>query len=152
MSYDHERSSIETYFAAKWGLKTPLYFDGQGSEPVINSVRLTINSGARLQGSIGRQKNRIDHIGTLVVSIYTDGEKGSAGWRPLADQVIGYLHEVTLDVNGSPITATADAFLRFSPVGPNGRAQQHPYISASFKDMPFHITNVTAPFARYEYI
>ena len=152
MSYDTERQAIEAYFLAQWGNTTPLGLDGHPFTPVENSVQLTINSGARLQGSIGRVKNRIDHVGTLIVSIYTEGDKGSVAWRGYAETIIGFLHEATLDRSGAIITSSADAFVRFSPVGVSGGAQQHPYISASFKDMPFHRTNVTAPFVRYEFI
>lgn len=151
MSYDQERKAIETYIKANWSA-TPIGYDGHQFTPQADTIRLTINSGARLQGSIGRVKNRIDHIGTLVVSIYTDGGAGSAAWRGYAETMIGLLHGVTLDNAGVPITATADAFLRFSPVGPRGLDEQHPYISASFPDAPFQVTNITAPFARYEYI
>lgn len=147
MSYSQERKAIETYFQAQWGATTTIGLDGHKFTPVADSVRLTINSGARLQGSIGRTANRIDHIGTLVVSIYTDGKEGSEAWRGYAETIIGFLHEKTLDDAGAIITTTADAFLRFSPAG-----GQHPYISASFKDAPLHITNITAPFARYEYV
>lgn len=152
MSYQTERQAIEAYFSAQWGTWVPLGFDAHSFTPSADSVLITINSGARLQGSIGRQKNRIDHVGTLTASIYTQGGVGSAGWREHAEKIIGFLHEVTLDSSGAPITATADAFVRFSPVGPSGREQQHPYISATFMDAPFLIANVTAPFVRYEYI
>lgn len=145
MSYDAERKAIEAYVKANWS-DTPIGYDGHEFTPAFDTIRLTINSGARLQGSIGRVQNRIDHIGTLVVSIYTEGGKGSAAWRGYAEALINALHGVTLGSDGLPITATADAFLRFSP------GDQHPYVSASFPDAPFHITNVTAPFTRYEYI
>ena len=149
MSYSDERKAIEAYFKTQWGQKTPIGFDGQEFTPHADSVRLTINSGARLQGSIGRAANRIDHVGTLIVSIYTDGKKGSEAWRCYTDPIIAFLHEKKLDRKGKIITATADAFLRFSPPG---SADQHPYVSASFKDAPLHITNITAPFHRYEYV
>nr|WP_309504285.1 hypothetical protein [uncultured Roseovarius sp.] len=145
MSYDQERKAIESYFKSNWSA-TSIGYDGHPFTPEINTIRLTINSGARLQGSIGRMANRIDNVGTLVVSIYTEGGRGSSGWRGYAETLITLLHGKTLDTSGVPITATADAFLRFSP------NDQHPYISASFPDAPFLITNITAPFVRYEYI
>ncbi|APX88646.1 hypothetical protein BV394_01960 [Brevirhabdus pacifica] len=149
MSYANERKAIETYFIAQWAGATTVIPDGQTGEPTPDSVRLTINSGAVLQGSIGRTSNRHDHIGTLVVGIYTDGALGSAAWRAYADTIIGFLTEVTLNSSGAVISTTAEAFLRFSP--PEMGEGRHPYISASFKDAPFHVTNITAPFVRYSY-
>lgn len=149
MTLQKERQAIEAYFIGQWAAATPVIPDGQIGEPVADSVRLTIQSGARLQGTIGRSQNVIWNMGMLTATIYTSGDAGSAAWRGYAETIIGFLHGVTLDDAGTPITAVADAFLRFSPVGPNGREEQHPYLAASFKDAPFHITNVIAPFARY---
>lgn len=151
MTYQLERSSIEAYFIAQWASATPVYMDGHIGEPVENSVRLSINSGRVLQGSVGRVSNRIDHVGTVVVAIYTPGDEGSAAWRGYAETIQGIFHGKTIDDAGAVITAHADAFVRFSPVGPGGAEEQHPYISASFKDAPFHITNITVPFIRYGY-
>lgn len=147
--YQNERKAIETYFTTQWGDATPVGPDGQSFEPIADSVRLTINSGAVFQGSIGRMANRKDHVGTLVISIYTEGNLGSSAWRPYADTIIDFLTEKTLTDAGIIATTTAGAFLRFSPpqIAPN----EHPYISASFKSAPFHITNITAPFIRYSY-
>lgn len=147
MSYQLERKAIEAFFIAQWAGATPLGMDGQTFKPVNNSLRLTINSGAVLQGSIGRTANRKDHIGTLIATIYTDGDLGSSAWRGYAETIINFLTEATIDNAGAAITATEDAFVRFSP--PQMGEGRHPYISASFKDAPFHITNITAPFVRY---
>lgn len=149
MSYQTERAAIEAYFIAQWAAATPLGLDGHKFTPVNNSVRLTIQSGAVLQGSIGRTANRIDHVGMLTVTIYTEGGKGSAAWRGYAETIMGFLFETTIDNAGAVITATADAFVRFSP--PELSDNRHPYIAASFADAPFHVTNIIAPFVRYEY-
>ena len=149
MTFQLERSAIEAYFIAGWNEATPIIQDGHGGEPTNNSVRLTISSGRALQASIGRIANRIDHIGMITVTIYTAGGKGSAAWRGYAETVMGLFFEKTIDDAGALITATADAFVRFSP--PQLGNNAHPYIAASFADAPFYITNVIAPFARYSY-
>lgn len=154
MSYELERASIERYFAGQWAAQTPVIWDGQGGKPAtdsegvpLDSVRLTIQSGAVLQGSIGRDQNRMDHVGMVTVTIYTAGGAGSNAWRGYAETITDIFHGVTLDTAGIPITQTADAFVRFSP--PQLGDRRHPYIAASFADAPFHITNVIAPFIRY---
>jgi hypothetical protein len=149
MTYALERSAIETYFQAAWAGATPVGFDAQAFTPAVGSVLLTINSGAVMQGSIGRLLNRIDHIGTVVISIYTEGGKGSAAWRALAETAVNIFFEKTIDTAGVLITGASTAFVRFSP--PEVSPAQHPYISASFAAPPFHITNVTAPFVRYSF-
>lgn len=150
MTYQTERAAIEGYFSAQWGSTTPIGFDGHEFTPAANSVRLTIQSGAVLQGSIGRASNRLDHVGLLTVTVYTAGGQGSAAWRGYAETIINLFRDVTLDSAGAVITATADAFVRFSPPEISER-NRHPYIAASFADPPFHITNVSAPFVRYSF-
>ena len=118
---------------------------------MVNSARLTIQSGQRFQGSIGRTQNRIDNVGIVTVSIYTDGDLGSSGWRGHAQAAIDVFHGKTIGQDGQVITNTADAFVRFSPVSARGQNEQHPYVSASNKQTPFQITNVIAPFVRYEF-
>jgi hypothetical protein len=147
--YQNERKAIETYFNAQWAATTPIGFDGQTFTPEADSVQLTIQSGAVLQGSIGRTANRKDHMGNLTVSIYTDGDKGSSAWRGYAETIIGFLMDKTLDDAGAVIATTADAFLRFSP--PTQTGIMHPYVSASFKAAPFTQTNIIAPFKRYSF-
>lgn len=158
MSYQLERSAIEAYFIAQWAAQTPLGMDGQAfatidgnGNPLFDRVRLSINSGAQLQGSTGRTSNQIQCVGTLVATIYTEGGKGSAKWRGFAETIIGFLRNTTLSQSGAIITSSADAFVRFSPPSINGGEQQHPYISASFPNAPFHVTNITAPFVRYDF-
>jgi len=132
--------------AANWA--TPIGFDGQVFEPTVNSIRLTISNGATLQGSIGRIGNRIHHMGILVVSIYTDGAAGSAAWRGYVETLTNLLFDKQLTTTGATSTTINDIFVRFSPdlLG----AARHPYVSASYKQTPFHVTNLTAPFVRYE--
>lgn len=151
MTLEAERIAIETYFTAAWADRLPWGRDGQSFKPDINTARLTIQTGQRFQGSIGRTLNRIDNIGIVIVTIYTDAQEGSSEWRPYAQAALDIFHGKTIGQDGTIITATADAFIRFSPVNPNGREEQHPYISGSNKQAPFWITNITAPFARYEF-
>ena len=150
MTYQLERAAIETYFVAQWAGATPLGLDGHTFKPAANSVRLTIKSGAVLQGSIGRVSNRLDHIGLLTATIYTAGGVGSAAWRGYAETIIGFLREVTLANTGAVIASTSEAFVRFSP--PDiGETNRHPYIAADFAAPPFHVANVAAPFVRYSF-
>lgn len=156
MTYALERAAIETYFAAQWGAITPVGWDGQAFEPPLDgngdplpAVRLTITSGATRQGSIGRLANRIDHLGLLTITIFTAGGAGSAAWRSRAETIMGLFFGKTLDQTGALITATSQAFIRFSP--PELGDNRHPYVAADFADPPFHLTNVIAPFTRYAY-
>lgn len=161
--YQLERIAIEAFFRERWvefteGWAEQVYvaMDGQALDlqdangnPVFNRIRLTIKSGAVLQGSIGRQKNRIDHIGTLTATIYTEGGTGSATWRRYAEQLHDMMHGVSIETDGSLARSTEAVFLRFSP--PQLAPNEHPYIAADFDDPPYHITNVVAPFVRYSY-
>ena len=147
MTLQLERSAIETYLAANWSA-TPIGYDGQAFDPVVNSVRLTIKSGAVMQGSIGRIANRIDNIGLVTLTIYTEGGKGSAAWRGYAETIMGLFFEKTLTSAGIVSASPSTAFVRFSP--PEMGDNRHPYIGADFPDPPFHLTNVIAPFVRYQ--
>lgn len=144
MSYAQERSAIEGYIAANWG--GALGFDAHAFTPAIGSLLLTINSGAVLQGSIGRTANVIEHVGTLVLSYHSEGGKGSEAWRGAAETLTDLLFEKSLTTAG--IIAGADVFIRFSP--PQLGDARHPYISANYDATPFRVTNLTAPFIRYE--
>lgn len=149
MTLDLERAAIEAYFASAWGATTPIGMDGHPFTPVNNSVRLTIKSGATLQGSIGRTSNRINHVGTATFQIFTEGGKGSAAWRGYAETIIDTFFEKTLSNAGALIATTSQAFIRFSP--PEMGDNRHPYIAADYPDPPFHLTNVICPFVRYAY-
>ena len=148
MTYQTERLAIETYIAANWS-GGPIGFDAQEFTPVAGSIMLTINSGAALQGSVGRALNRINHIGTLTISMFTDGGNGSQAWRGMAETLTGLLFNKRLTSAGVLATLPATTFIRFSPpeIAPN----EHPFISASFPVAPLHQTNLIAPFVRYEY-
>lgn len=148
MTYQLERSAIEAYFAAQWSV-TPIGMDSHVFEPSANSIRLTIASGAVLQGSVGRTQNQKLHVGTLTVSIFTEGGNGSAAWRGYAETLINLLREKRLTTAGVIATTTASVFLRFSP--PQLAPGEHPYVAASFPAAPFHQTNIIAPFVRYSY-
>jgi hypothetical protein len=143
MTYQLERRAVETFFVAQWGGATPVGMDGHLFEPAINSLRLTIQSGAVLQGSIGRALDRIDHIGVLQVQVFTEGGKGSQTWRGYVETIQGFLTNAVIDDAGVAITDPADAFVRFSP------QNQHPYIAGATHDAPFLITTLNAPFVRY---
>ena len=144
MSFQQERSAIEGYIAANWG--GPLGFDAQAFTPTVGSLLVTINSGAVLQGSIGRTANVIYNVGTLVLTYYSEGGKGSAAWRGVAETLTDLLFEKSLTTAGA--LAGSDVFIRFSP--PQLGDNRHPYISANYAQTPFHVTNLTAPFIRYE--
>ena len=147
MSYQTERRAIEAYLKANWTL-TPIGMDGQEFTPTANSIRINIASGATLQGSIGRDANVLHHIGTLTITIYTQGGKGSDAWRAYAETLMGLLFEVSLTNTGAVATTTGGVFVRFSP--PQLGDNQPPYIGANFQAPPFHIVNLIAPFVRYE--
>lgn len=149
MSYDLERSAIEKRFRDGWADATPFGLDGQKMTPAENTVQLSIQSGSVEQYSIGRVANKVGHMGTLTVTIYTEGGAGSSAWRGYAETIMGIFHGVTVDQNGVPITTAADAFVKFSPTGPRGQNQMHPYVGASFPDAPFHVTNIIVPFVRF---
>jgi len=148
MTYALERRAIEAYLLANW-TGTPIGLDAQEFTPVFNSIRVTINSGMVMQGSIGRVADQKLHFGTLVVEIFTEGGKGSATWRGYAETMINLLMDKRLTNAGAVATTNAGVFLRFSP--PQASPQEHPYISASLPEPPFHRTIITAPFVRYSY-
>lgn len=149
MTYQREREAIEAYLEAAWAGATPIGMDGHPFTPAFNTIRLTIQSGQVLQGSIGRVQNQKLHIGTATVTIYTDGDAGSQAWRGYAETLFNIFREKRLEADGSVATSGADVFLRFSP--PQLAPNEHPYIGASFQDAPFTITNVIAPFVRLSY-
>lgn len=150
MTLQNERRAIETYFTTAWSSTTvPVGMDGHDFTAIAPSIRLTIKSGAAIQGSIGRISNRIDHIGTLTATIYTAGGAGSAAWRGYAETITGLFFEKSITSAGALITTGADTFIRFSP--PQLGDNRHPYVAADFADPPFHITNVIVPFIRYGY-
>lgn len=143
MTYNLERSAIERFIDAQWLGKTPILYDGHDQDPVADCIRLTINTGETLQGSIGRAANRIEHIGLLQVQIIVDGGNGSADWRAYAEDLETILFNARLKSDGLP--ATTEEFIRFSP------NNQHPYVSGVVSDIPFTIATLNAPFVRYAY-
>lgn len=145
MTLDLERRAIEAFFIAQWADATPVGLDAHEFTPVENSVRLTIQSGAVLQGSVGRASDRLDNMGLVQVQIYTAGGLGSTGWRGYAETIQSIFRNKTIDQSGAVITAHADAFVRFSP------QDQHPFVSSDFPSPPFHQTTINAPFVRYSY-
>lgn len=143
MSYATERKAIETYIQTQWAAATPIGFDGHDFEPSFNSIRVTIQNGQVLQGSIGAANNRIEYIGQVAIQIFTESGKGTQTWRGYAETLDGIFFDKRIDNTGA--LATTNEFIRFSP------QQQHPYISGEVSDIPFHIATFIAPFVRYEY-
>jgi len=143
MTYALERKAIETYLQTEWGSTTPIGFDGYDFEPSFNSIRLSIQNGQVLQGSIGAATNRIEYVGQVAIQIYTENGKGTETWRGYAETLEGLFFDKRLTNAG--VAATTNEFIRFSP------EQQHPYISGEVSDIPFHIATFIAPFVRYEY-
>ena len=150
MSLETGRIAIETYWKANW-TATPTGYSGHPFKPVAGSVRLNINNGATLQGSIGRVQNSIYTVGLLTVSIFTDGQLGDAAWTGYAQSVLDLFHGKALDASGAVVTSGAQVpLIRFSP--PELGNNAHPYIGPVTKDAPFNMTNVICPFVRYELI
>lgn len=143
MTYQLERSAIETYIIAQWGGATPLILDGHAGEPVANSISIDIQSGSVLQGSVGRASNRIDYVGLLQIVIYTEAGKGSAADRGYRETLAGIFRNARLTSAGVTITDPADEFLRFSP------GEQHPYIAGTQVEAGLRFTTLNAPFIRY---
>lgn len=143
MTYATERRAIETYLNTQWSGTTPVGFDGHDFEPSFNSIRVSIENGLALQGSIGANTNRIDYTGIVTIQIFTENGKGSETWRGYAETLDGIFFDKRIDNLGA--VATTNEFIRFSP------EQQHPYISGEVSDIPFHIATFVAPFVRYEY-
>lgn len=143
MSYATERRAIETYLNTQWSGATPIGFDGHEFEPTANSIRVTIQNGQVLQGSIGAAANRIDHVGLVSIQIFTESGKGTQTWRGYAETLDGIFFDKRITDAGA--VATTNEFIRFSP------EQQHPYISGEVSDIPFNIATFVAPFVRYEY-
>ncbi len=149
MSYDAERLAIETYFDVQWADRTPLGLDGHKFEPVSDSIQLNIQNGLRLQGSIGRVNNRINNMGQVVITIFSEGGEGSVKWRTRADEVVSLFHEKALLIDGSLATGPENMFVRFSP--PEAAPNHHPYVMANRPETPLRITQIAAPFVRYTY-
>lgn len=148
MSMATGRVAIETYLGANW-TATVIGYDGQPFAPVADSLRLTIMDGATRQGSIGRVTNSVYSVGTVTLSLFTDGTKGSIAWRAYADTLLGLFHNITLDAAGAVIASQSQTpLVRFSP--PEMGQDSHPYIGANIKDPPFNMVNIIAPFVRYE--
>lgn len=151
MTYELERSAIETYVRSFWNDRTPLGMDGHVFKPAANTCRLHIVSGRVFQGSIGRIRNRKDHVGVVMFSIYTAGGAGSNAWRSLADAAMEMFHEVTIDQYGEVSRDPSVSFVRWSPPGSGNEEGQHPYIGVMETEEPLYKVNVNAPFVRYSF-
>lgn len=143
MTYQTERAAIEAYLKAQWS-DTPIIFDAQKGKAAADTIRLTINNGSAVQGSIGRGANRLDYVGVVQIQIFTEAGKGSAGWRGYAETLDGIFRDARLTTAGAAITAVNQEFIRFSP------QQQHPYVSGTVTHAGIQSTTFNAPFVRYE--
>lgn len=144
MTYQTERSAIEAYLIAAWGGATPIIPDGQSGEAVANSISMTIQNGAVLQGSIGGAVNRFDYVGVLQIVIYTEAGKGSAAWRGYAETLKGIFLNKRITSAGALIATVDEEFVRFSPGG------QHPYIAGTQTEAGMMMTTLNVPFTRFE--
>lgn len=149
MTYALERSALTTFFTAQWADAAPVILDGHSGTPTDNSLRMTIQSGAAIQGSIGRMSNRINNVGMITFQIYTTGGKGSGLWRGHTDTLSDIFFEKAIDSAGALITAATQTFIRFSP--PELGDNRHPYVGATTTTAPFTQTNFNVPFIRYTY-
>ena len=143
MTYALERRAIEVYLSTQWGTTTPIGFDGHEFSPSFNSIRVSIENGLTMQGSIGANTNRIDYTGIVTIQIFTENGKGSETWRGYAETLDGIFFDKRIANTGA--IATTNEFIRFSP------DQQHPYISGEVSDIPFNIATFVVPFVRYEF-
>ena len=145
MSYVQEREAIRAHFKRNWHFQSKWGFDDEAFTPAPNTVRLTIQSGDVRQGSVGRVTDRVEHIGVVEAQIYSARNSGSR-WRALADAVEAVFLRATINVDGEPIGAGDQPFVRFSP------ADQHPYImSVNRSDAKLTQVLLVAPFVRYEW-
>lgn len=144
MTWQTERSAIETYLQTEWAGATAIIMDAHTGTPAVNTISVTINSGLVRQGSIGRASNRIEYIGILQILIYTEPGKGSAAWRGYAETLKGIFFNKRITSAGVGIATVDEEFIRFSP------GEQHPYIAGSDMQAGMMTTTLNVPFIRYE--
>lgn len=96
MSFDSERSAIETRFLAQWvtgspsSLRTAVGMPGHAftPEPGNSSVRLSILNGEGFNRSMGDPgSNLVRYAGVLMINIYAPGGEGTKAARDLADLI-----------------------------------------------------------------
>ncbi len=143
MSYETERTAIETFFTANWSA-TPIYYARHQMTPVANSVRLQIDPVTVVQGSIGLVANRIDYFGLVKVAVFVDGGAGEAAYRSYLQSIEDVFFEKVITSAGVVVSSPGDAFIHFSP------KNQHPYLSTVIQDPPFTIATMHIPFVRYQ--
>lgn len=86
MSYEIEKSTIETYFQTHW-TETPVVFDNvQAPDGLSEWVRLTIVNGDAYQASMGDNPS-FRYTGVVLVQIRTKRNIGAGRALRLADQV-----------------------------------------------------------------
>ena len=143
------RRAIIRYMKAQWVSAVPMGYPNRPFKVVAPSIRMTITTGARRQGSIGRVKNQIHQIGLLTFQVFTEGGMGTDEEDGLCDDLIDLFHGKVLDVDGVIVTTSSQTpVIRFSP--PELGDDAHPYIASQTIGTPFMQTNLIAPFVRYE--
>lgn len=96
MSYEAEKSTIETYFQSNW-TATPIVFENVKAPDGANEwVRLTIVNGDAFQASMG-DNPAFRHIGVVIVQIRTRRNIGSGRAIRLADMVDGLFRLLVLN-------------------------------------------------------
>ena len=110
MPFESMTRSIETRFAANYSA-TPIAYANVPFEPPSNSpwVRLTVNYGDGLAGSLGWPNNvlRRDN-GLIVIQVFVPVETGSQAAMALIDQIYP-IYEHTLFDDIVPATASVSA-------------------------------------------
>lgn len=141
MSFDTERSAIETHFATEWLALYPSWdftkngqvgFDSQEftPKPEGESVLLTILSGDASQESFGSPgSNLVRHVGLIAVQIFTPSGQGSDAIREIADNVRSVFQNKTLGNVKTKISSV------------QSRQQDHPFL----------VWTVATPFRRDEF-
>jgi len=147
MTYQLERDAIETYLDTAWQAAeptVPIGLPDHDFTPVAESLQFNIKPGAVLQASTGQAgSNRIEHVGLVMVRIYSAGGKGEAAWRGHVDTLDGILSGARLDNAGAVETGIGE-FIRFS------HRDLYPYVVGSAPDGPLLVTTYFAPFVRFE--
>lgn len=143
--------AIRLYVQANWSSPVPMGYPGHPFTVAAPSIRMTIQTGARNQGSIGRVQNQVHQIGNVHFQIFTEGGIGTDEADGLCDTLIDLFHGKVLDADGAVVTSQSQTpVVRFSP--PELGQSKHPYIAARVEldDAPYLQTNLICPYVRYE--
>lgn len=146
MSYDIERKVIANHLQANsfFGLD-PFGLDGEPINLANGAGFLTIIPGEGRATSTGAPgANRHEYVSVLIITIVTDGGRGSRAGIALADAVIAGFTGLKLDEDGGTPDASSTVVIDFAQRG------FAPYIGSSRSEAPFHRITVNAPFIRTE--